>query len=126
MSGSALPWMLAGGAAALAYALVREARREELRASPPRPQTSIASAAHGTEPRNAGWTYRPVGSVGEPYPDWVRRLDGKSGVYVIRETKPDGSSVIVYVGESHTSRLYQTLTRHFQTVRHEAKEIPMT
>jgi hypothetical protein len=38
-------------------------------------------------------------------------------VYVIRETQPDGSSVIVYVGESHTNRLYQTLTRHFQTWR---------
>ena len=27
------------------------------------------------------------------------------------------SSTIVYVGESHTGRLYETLTRHFQTWR---------
>ena len=32
-------------------------------------------------------------------------LDGKSGVYVIREIQRDGSTPIVYVGESHTGRL---------------------
>jgi hypothetical protein len=68
-------------------------------------------------PRNAGFIYRPVGSRGEPYPDWVRELDGKSGVYVIRERQRDGSTEIVYVGESHTGRLYDTLTRHLQTWR---------
>jgi len=71
--------------------------------------------------RNGGLTYRPVGRSGDPYPAWVRRLKGKSGVYVIRR---DGEPL--YVGESHSNRLYETLTRHFQTVRHEAQEIPMT
>jgi hypothetical protein len=62
--------------------------------------------------RNAGLHYRPIGSSGEPYPDWLRALKGKSGVYIIR----DGATIL-YVGESHTNRLYQTLTRHFQTWR---------
>lgn len=75
--------------------------------------------------RNAALVFRPVGASGDPYPDWVRDLDGKSGVYVIRERRGE-SAEIVYVGESHTDRLYDTLTRHFQTVRHEAQEVPMT
>ena len=73
-------------------------------------------------PRNATLSaYRPVGDRGEPYPTWVRSLRGTSGVYVIREI--DGP--IVYVGSS-IGRLYETLTRHFQAVRHEAQEVPMT
>ena len=73
---------------------------------------------HGTASlRNAGLTYRPIGARGEPYPEWVRALAGKSGVYVIREVDADGSAEVVYVGESHTGRLYNTLTRHFQTWR---------
>ncbi len=60
--------------------------------------------------RNAALSsYRAVGDRGEPYPTWVRRLRGESGVYVIREI--NGS--IVYVGSS-VGRLYETLTRHFQ------------
>lgn len=70
--------------------------------------------------RNGGFTYRPVGARGEAYPQWVRDLKGKSGVYVIRE---DGETV--YVGSS-VGPLIDTLTRHFQTVRHEAQEVPMT
>lgn len=62
--------------------------------------------------RNAGLVYRPVGRPGEPYPRWLRRLKGKSGVYVIRQ---DGTPV--YVGESHANRLPETLTRHFQVWR---------
>jgi len=73
------------------------------------------------ELRNAALVYRPIGESWEPYPDWVRALDGKSGVYVIRETQRDGSEVTVYVGESHSDRLYQTLTRHFQTWRRSKK-----
>jgi len=61
--------------------------------------------------RNASFVYRPVGSSGEPYPEWVRALKDKSGVYVIRE---DGETV--YVGSSN-GRLYDTLTRHFQVWR---------
>ncbi len=61
--------------------------------------------------RNGGFNYRPVGAPGEAYPQWVRDLKDKSGVYVIRE---DGETV--YVGSS-VGRLYDTLTRHFQTWR---------
>jgi hypothetical protein len=63
--------------------------------------------------RNASLVYRPIGSSGEPYPDWVRALKGKAGVYVIRDAD---SEEIVYVGSS-AGRLYDTLTRHFQTWR---------
>jgi len=66
--------------------------------------------------RNAALVFRPVGRSGDAYPDWIRDLDGKSGVYVIREIRGD-STEIVYVGESHTDRLYDTLTRHFQQWR---------
>lgn len=63
--------------------------------------------------RNASLQYRTVGASGEPYPDWVRALKGKSGVYVIREIGGD----IVYVGSSSANRLYETVTRHLQTWR---------
>jgi hypothetical protein len=66
--------------------------------------------------RNAGFTYRTVGSPGEPYPQLVRDLKGKSGVYVIREVEANGSPEVVYVGSS-SARLYDTLTRHFQAWR---------
>lgn len=45
------------------------------------------------------------------WPDWIRNLAGKSGVYVIRNA---GNGRIRYVGESHTGRLKKTLLRHFQ------------
>jgi hypothetical protein len=63
--------------------------------------------------RNAGFVYRPVGARGEQYPDWVRALSGKSGVYIIREIGGD----VVYVGSSSAGRLYETLTRHLQAWR---------
>jgi hypothetical protein len=73
--------------------------------------------------RNGGTSaYRILGDRGEPYPEWVRALKGKAGVYIIRDAD---THECLYVGSS-AGRLYDTLTRHFQTVRHEAKEIPMT
>lgn len=54
---------------------------------------------------------RAVGSAGEPYPAWVRDLEGRSGVYVIRE-----AGAAVYVGSSVRS-LRRTLCRHFSTWR---------
>jgi len=48
---------------------------------------------------------------GERYPDWIRHLEDRNGVYIIRETR---DNTIAYVGESHSDRLYGTLTRHFQ------------
>lgn len=76
------------------------------------PQSS-ATTTSAKSPRNGSMSaYRPVGDVGERYPEWVQRLRGESGVYAIREI--DGP--IVYVGSS-VGRLYETLTRHFQTWR---------
>jgi excinuclease UvrABC nuclease subunit len=49
---------------------------------------------------------------GRAIAEWVTALKGKSGVYVIRENGFLGN--ILYVGESHTGRLYSTLLRHFQ------------
>jgi hypothetical protein len=58
--------------------------------------------------------FDPVGAAG-PYPLWVRELRGYSGSYVIAEQQRGGGNApVVYVGESHTNRLYETLTRHFQ------------
>lgn len=62
--------------------------------------------------------FRPMGGTGEPYPPWVRDLKGKSGAYVIRAVGLF-SSTIVYVGESHAGRLYDTVCRHFQGWRRE-------
>lgn len=64
--------------------------------------------------RNAGLVFRPIGSAGEAYPQWVRALRGLSGAYVIRERIGAGKPQIVYVGQSQAKRLYETLTRHFQ------------
>jgi hypothetical protein len=73
--------------------------------------------------RGAALVYRPIGRTNERYPDWIRALRGKSGVYVIRDRQ---TGETLYVGESHKGKLYETLTRHVQTVRHEAQEVPMT
>ena len=112
MSRSFLPWLLAGGAAAaIVYYRTRSAdRRAVADVEPPDPAL-----------RNASLAYRPIGKSGERYPDWIRALRGKSGVYIIRERQRDGSNPVVYVGESHAHRLYQTLTRHFQTWRRAKK-----
>lgn len=45
------------------------------------------------------------------YATWVRELRFRNGVYVVRDRT--GRDVL-YVGESHSGRLYSTLTRHFQ------------
>jgi len=112
MSSRALPWVLASSAAAIAaFFAIRRLRRRD-------PGSLCVEQAIDlpidAELRNAGLIYRPVGASGEPYPDWIRALDGKSGVYVIKELQRDGSARIVYVGESHRDRLYSTLTRHLQ------------
>ena len=119
MARKALAWLAAGGVtAAILYLGTRSRRRahHDTSSSP-----AQRYAARDSEARNAALKYRPVGASGEPYPDWVRELDGKSGVYIIREIQRDGSYVTVYVGESHAGRLYQTLTRHFQTWRRAKK-----
>jgi hypothetical protein len=62
--------------------------------------------------RNGGFTYRKVGASGA-YPQWVRDLKHKSGVYLIRDAS---THELLYVGSS-SGRLYDTLTRHFQSWR---------
>ena len=120
MSRNLIPWFMAGGAAVAI--LYFETRRGRADASPDlRSTQKTLDTASDFEMRNAALKYRPVGGSGEPYPDWVRMLDGKSGVYIFRETQDDGTTETVYVGESHTGRLYQTLTRHFQTWRRAKK-----
>ena len=48
---------------------------------------------------------------GADWPEFVRDLRGKSGVYIIRDRETKRP---LYVGESHTGRLKKTLLRHFQ------------
>lgn len=55
--------------------------------------------------------YRLISKTGGRFPSWVFDLKGKSGVYVIRNRIFDA---VMYVGESHSDKLYGTLTRHFQ------------
>jgi len=57
-------------------------------------------------------TFRPLGERGA-YPDWLRALRGRSGAYAIREAS-FANDAVVYIGESHTGNLYDTITRHFQ------------
>lgn len=98
------------------HSLQRGALRafEEMRLKRPDSEYLIESGT-GTEkqPRSANpgkWSaYRPLGSSGSPYPAWVQETRERNGVYAIRH-----GAELVYVGESHSDRLYQTLTRHFQ------------
>lgn len=61
-----------------------------------------------------GLHYRWVFDPDDPtyYAPWVRALKGRNGVYAIRDAE---TGEVLYVGESHTKRLYATLTRHFQS-----------
>jgi len=54
-------------------------------------------------------TYRPVADR-DGFLEWVEDLEGRSGVYVIRRYE---TREVLYVGESHTGRLRNTLKRHF-------------
>ena len=62
-------------------------------------------------------TYRTIGSDSEPWPEWTRAYGISCGVYVIRDK---GSKSVLYVGSSK-SRLYDTITRHFQQWKRTVK-----
>jgi hypothetical protein len=53
----------------------------------------------------------PVTPDGAAFADWLRAMRGHglSGVYLIRDARTRES---LYIGESHTGRLYETMTRH--------------
>jgi excinuclease UvrABC nuclease subunit len=53
---------------------------------------------------------------GGRFEPWVNETKGKSGVYIIKENTIVGHvfGTVLYVGESHTGKLYSTMTRHFQ------------
>ncbi len=62
--------------------------------------------------------YRPVWDFKRNrYARWLERLADAHGVYVIREPALEGDPLTLYVGESHTGRLRDTLQRHFQLWR---------
>lgn len=59
--------------------------------------------------------YRPIRSYDGEYAPWVANLAGEHGVYVIRTRRTKRKApLVLYVGESHTHRLRETLQRHFQ------------
>lgn len=58
-------------------------------------------------------TYREVsanGAGGRTFAPWVNALRNSSGAYVIRRK---GDHRVLYIGESHTGRLADTIKRHF-------------
>lgn len=61
--------------------------------------------------RDAGYQWRSPApaNAGRGLAPWVRDTIGMSGVYLIRDTR---SRELLYIGESHTDRLHETLTRH--------------
>ncbi len=59
--------------------------------------------------------WRSIGSDHTPWPAWLRALQGRCGVYAIKQ-----SGRVVYVGSSK-ARLYDTITRHFQAWRRQKK-----
>ena len=46
---------------------------------------------------------------GRGFAPWVRELRGRNGIYLIRDAS---THEVYYIGESHTRRLFETLTRH--------------
>jgi len=49
------------------------------------------------------------------YASWLADLAGAHGIYIIRRrARRRQAALILYVGESHTHRLRETLQRHFQ------------
>jgi hypothetical protein len=113
VSRSIWPWIVTGVTGGAAAAIIYFVKREGDRATRNDERTPSELGLRNAR-LNASLSYRPVGTSG-PYPDWIRALRGQSGVYVIRERQHDGTNPIVYVGQSQTGRLYQTLTRHFQS-----------
>ena len=63
--------------------------------------------------RGSSLAYHSIGGDGEPWPAWLRAYKSWCGAYVIRDK---GSKSVLYVGSSKT-KLYDTMSRHFQSWR---------
>lgn len=58
--------------------------------------------------------FRPI-RTDKGYAPWLAEAAGAHGVYVIRQRARKGKpAIVLYVGESHTHRLRETLQRHYQ------------
>src|SRR3954470_22931028 len=99
MSRNIIPWLMASSAAVAILYFGGRSRRSGANRDRGSAHGPLDTASD-SEVRNAALKYRPVGGSGDPYPDWVRMLDGKSGVYILREIQRDGSTEVVYVGQS--------------------------
>lgn len=66
----------------------------------------LLHVAHAFRPTDAGGRYGPE-------LEQIRKVHA-SGVYAIAEAR---SRRVLYVGESHTGRLFDTITRHFRSWR---------
>ena len=53
----------------------------------------------------------PVSADGQGFASWLSDMRGQglNGVYLIRDGE---TRTVLYIGESHTGRLYETLSRH--------------
>jgi len=70
---------------------------------------------------DTGWQSPNHPEAPRRFADWIRATRGLCGVYFIRSTvddyvgdEPAERGQILYIGESHTFQLYETLTRHLQ------------
>ena len=57
------------------------------------------------------------------FAEWMQTARDKSGVYLIRA---NGSGELLYIGESHTDRLKDTITRHFRSWSDTAERLHFT
>lgn len=91
--------VLVGGMGAIAAGLMLGSRREHEALEEWRNQCRRNA-------RRSSWR-SPLGDD-RRWASWMRELYEKNGVYLIR----DVAGELLYIGESHTGRLFFTLTRH--------------
>jgi hypothetical protein len=75
--------------------------------SPSSSPPALAPARNAARRRGATWR-SPLGPD-RRWAQWMRDLYGRNGVYMIRSAN---THQVLYIGESHTGRLFYTLTRH--------------
>jgi len=79
--------------------------------------SALGRLAPRTKPaaKSERFVFRAIGKEGEPWTVWMHAFKRACGVYAIKE-----HGKVVYVGSSK-SRLYDTVTRHFQSWRRGKK-----